>query len=147
MSLPLVTASGRIEHGRLKIHNRRLFDAAVSALRDGWEVEIEITRLRATRSQQANRYYWGVVIQHLHELTGYAVEELHELMKAKFLPKDLAFSDQSGRVIEQYVLGGSTRGLDTAEFYQYIERIREWAADSLGLYIPDPGEDGYGAGV
>ena len=147
MSLPLVTASGCIRNGRLHLHNRKQFDAAVAGLRDGWEVELEVTRLRATRSSQANRFYWGVVIQALHELTGYTPEELHDLMKAKFLPKHLAFTDGNGAVVEQFVLGGSTRGLDTIEFYAYVEQIREWASESLGLYIPDPNEAGYGAGV
>lgn len=147
MSLPLVTASGFIRNGKLHLHNRKQFDAAVAGLRDGWEVDLEITRLRATRSVQANRYYWGVVINALHDLTGYTPEELHELMKAKFLPKDLAFTNSNGDVVEAFVLGGSTRGLDTAEFYTYVERIIEWAAGSLGLYIPGADEAGYGAGV
>lgn len=143
MSLPLVTATGCIRRGKLHLHNRAQFDNAVSGLTDGWEVELEITRLRATRSGQANRFYWGVVIQALHELTGYTPEELHDLMKAKFLPKHLAFTGQNGDIIEQFVLGGSTRHLDTQEFYQYVERVREWAGDALGLYIPDPNESGY----
>ncbi len=147
MGLPLVTASGVIRRGRLHLHNRAQFDAAVAGLQDGWEVEVEIIRLRATRSSQANRYYWGVVIQALHELTGYTPEELHDICKAKFLPKHLAFTGANGDVIEQFVLGGSTRGLDTQEFYQYVERIREWAGEALALYIPDPHEAGYGAGV
>lgn len=147
MSLPLVTATGTIRNGKLHIANRAQFDETVRALGDGWQVEIEITRLRATRSGQANRYYWGVVIKALHDLTGYTDAELHDLMKAKFLPKELAFTDGNGDVVEAFVLGGSTRGLNTQEFSEYVNRIRDWAADKLGLYIPEANEAGYGAGI
>jgi len=30
---------------------------------------------------------------------------------------------------------------------EYVEQIRQWAAEKLDLYIPDPGEGGYGSGV
>lgn len=144
MSLPLVTASGYIKAGRLIIRDRKSFDSAVLGLKDGWEVELEVTRLRATRSNQANRFYWGVVIKSLSDHTGYTSEELHELMKAKFLPKELAFLNGNGDVVEQFVLGGSTRSLDIGHFSEYIERIREWAGNALDVYIPNADEHGYG---
>jgi hypothetical protein len=144
MALPLVTASGYIKAGRLMVRDRKSFDSAVSGLKDGWEVELEVTRLRATRSQQANRYYWGVVIKALADRTGYTSDEIHELMKAKFLPKELAILNGNGDVVDQFVLGGSTRSLDTVEFYEYVERVREWAGTELEIYIPVPDEHGYG---
>ncbi len=148
MSIPLVTASGHIKNGRLLIRDRKAFDACVAGLRDGWEVEIEISRLRATRSGQSNRFYWGVVLKTISDHTGYSAEEVHDLMKAKFLPKHLAFTDGNGEVVEQFVLGGSTRKLDTGEFSEYMNKIIEWAAgEPLCLYIPDSEQAGYGVGV
>lgn len=148
MSIPLVTASGYIKGRRLIVRDRKAFDAAVAELKDGWEVELEIRRLRATRSQKQNRYHWGVVMKMISGETGYTREEIHDLMKMKFLSKELAFLDGNGEVVEQYVLGGSTRGLDTKEFSEFDERIKEWAAGPpLNLYIPDPNEAGYGVGI
>lgn len=147
MSLPLVTAPASIRNGRIHFHDRRQFDAAVSGLREGWEVEVQVVRLQATRSSQANRFYWGVVIAELSRYTGYTPDELHDLMKCKFLPKDRAFLDGNGEVVEAFVIGGSTRGLDTSEFAAYVNAIRDWASSALGLYIPDADEAGYGAGV
>ena len=144
MSLPLVTASGAIKAGKLFIRDRSAFNSAISGLKDGWEVEIHVMRLQATRSQPQNRFYWGVVMAELSSYTGYTPEELHDLMKAKFLPKDRAFLDANGTVVEAFVIGGSTRGLDTAAFAEYVEKIREWASAALGLYIPDADERGYG---
>ena len=147
MSLPLVTASSYIKAGRLMIRQRAAFDSAISGLKDGWEVEVEILRLRATRSQQANRFYWGVVLHTLSQHTGYTPEELHDLMKCKFLPKERAFLDGNGEVVEKFVLGGSTRSLDVGEFATYVNQIRDWAGAALACYIPDSDEAGYGAGV
>jgi hypothetical protein len=104
-------------------------------------------RVRATRSQQANRYYWGVVLEGLSDYTGYTPEELHELMKCKFLPKDKAFTNGNGIVIESYVIGGSTTELDTQAFSDYVNKIRDWASSALNCYIPEADEAGYGAGV
>jgi hypothetical protein len=80
----------------------------------------------------------------LSDHTGYTAEELHDLMKAKFLPKERAFLNGNGDVVESFVLGGSTRGLDVGEFATYVDQIRNWAADALAVYIPDANEDGYG---
>jgi hypothetical protein len=147
MSVPLVTASGYIKAGRLMVRDRAQFDAAISGLKDGWEVELEVVRLRATRSQPQNRFYWGVVLHTLSQHTGYTPEELHDLMKCKFLPKERAFLDGNGEVVEQFVLGGSTRSLDTSEFSTYVNQIRDWASSVLNCYIPEADEAGYGAGV
>lgn len=140
MSLPLVTASAYTKHGKLFIRDRAAMDSIIAELPEGLELQMEITRLRATRSQQANRYYWGVVLKALSELTGYTPEDLHDLMKAKFIPKELAITTGNGEVVDSFVLGGSTRQLDTKEFYEYVERIRLWANTTLGLAIPEPNE-------
>ena len=40
------------------------------------------------RSNQQSRYYWGIVVQILSEHTGFTKDEVHELLKRKFL-KDI----------------------------------------------------------
>ena len=135
-----VTALAKRKGRKLFIQNRRQFDALVSQLDDRWQLEITVKRLRATRSAESNRFYWGVVLAAISDYTGYTPEELHDVLKAKFLPKHVAFADRNGEVVEEYVLGGSTRGLNTKEFSAYIERIRMWAAADLQVYIPDANE-------
>lgn len=136
----VVVAAGTIRAGRVWFHNRRAFDAAVASVREGSEVEIAITLLRATRSVQQNRWYWGVCIHLLSEYTGYSPEEMHEFLKAKFLPKHLAVMNGNGVVVDHYVIGGSTRALNTVEFKEYTEAIQQWAAEDVGVVIPDPNE-------
>ena len=38
------------------------------------------------------------------------------------------------------VTGGSTAALDIAEFGDYVTRIKAWALDDLGVFIPNPDE-------
>ena len=137
----LVYALAEIRNGRLHIRNRRTFDEQIAQLPDRWELEISVKRLRATRSHLQNWYYFGVVIAMLVEDTGFSVDEMHDLMKAKFLPKRLAICDGNGVISEEYVLGGSTRELTTIEFGEYVEDIRRWAAEVRGLVIPDPTQE------
>lgn len=135
-----IVASGSIKSGKLFVHNRRGFDQQIAQMREGWQVEIAVTRRRATRSLQQNAYYWGVVIQALSDHTGYTPDEIHDICKARFIPKRLAMQKGNGEIVGEFVLGGSTRSLNKNEFYEYVEQIRQWAAE-LDCYIPDPGED------
>lgn len=137
----LVIASAVMKGGRLFIRNRRAFDLSVSMLHEDWELEVTVKRLRATRSLDQNAYYWGVVVQLLSEHTGYTPDEIHGLLKAKFLPKRLAVCDGNGEIQDELVLGGSTRNLNKLEFGDYMESIRQWAAEMLDVVIPDPDQD------
>ena len=126
--------------------DRRAFDETIRSLKSGLQVEVEVTRLLATRSSQANRYYWGVVVKALCDLTGYTPEEIHEILKQKFIPKALAVC-RDGEVLAEFVMGGSTRGMDSAQFAAYVEQIKAWAAADLACYIPDAEDRGYGYGI
>jgi hypothetical protein len=138
MSIPLVTASGVIRHGRLVLHNRRLFDEAVRGLREGWEVDMALTRFRATRSVKQNAYYHGYVLQRLMEHTGIKADVLHDMMKVKFLSRTEVVLDHNGDVVDKFILGKSTAPLKTHEFSAYVDEIRQWAAEKLQLDIKDP---------
>jgi hypothetical protein len=133
------TFTARIEEGRLKVGLR-----ALNLLREavkGWRscpVTVTVERQHATRSDQANRYYWGVVIEHISEHTGYTPEETHDALKTLFLPKRLAMLGENGELHSDLVIGGSTTALNKVEFYEYCERIREFALDKLGVRIPAP---------
>lgn len=128
-----VIGAGEMRNGRLKI----IRFPALDGLKDG-PVDITVTRKRATRSAQANAYWWGVVLAALSEHTGYTRDEIHEIVKAKFLPRQLAVCDGNGEVIGEYVIGGTTTRLTTVEFGELIERVRVWAAEELGCEIPEP---------
>ncbi len=128
-----------ISQGKLTLSNRKRFEQEVSTLKDG-AYEVSIKR-KNRRSNPQNNYYWGIIIPEIRlRLTdlGHRVEDeqVHELLKAKFL--SVPISNDQGEV--EY-MPGSTAGLNKAEFSEYMDRVREWAAEFLGIDIPDPKSD------
>ena len=134
-----VVTSGLVRKGKLKVRLTPDFQAGLKSFRDG-PVTVRIERKRASRSHKANAFYWGVVVAELSEHTGHTPEELHEYLKARFIPKRLALANQNGEVVDELVIGGSTVKLDVVQFYEYVQEIKQWALDSLGVLIPEPTE-------
>jgi hypothetical protein len=135
------TFTGTIEDGRLKVSLHALVTMR-EALK-GWRacpVTVTIEKRHATRSRQANRFYWGVCVALIAEHTGYTPEETHEALKTMFLPKRLAMLGQNGELNSELVIGGSTSKLTVIEFYEYAERVREFAREKLGVMIPSPAD-------
>jgi hypothetical protein len=129
----LVIATGEVKGGKLVLRNRRQFDEQIRLMKDGWQLEVTVQRMRATRSTAQNAWYWSTVLQYISECTGDDVTDLHEHFKVKFNPKRLHLGD------EEQVIGGSTRTMNKAEFGEFIEKIRRWASEFLDCAIPDPG--------
>ncbi|MEA3272238.1 MAG: hypothetical protein U9P90_01055 [Patescibacteria group bacterium] len=111
--------------------DQKQWDWALDCL-DNKTVEITIKEWKEIRSLQQNRYLWGVVYKVISEYNGGIVEDLHNHFKYYFLRKQ-------GRLISFI----STTDLDTKEFTDYIEKIRLFAHQKLGLHIPTPDEAGF----
>lgn len=131
-----VMVPAQVVGGRLKLNRVRL--AKMLKSKRDCEVVIVIERKHATRSLAQNAWYFGGVIAAISEYTGYTPEEIHEFCKAKFLPNKVTMADKNGEVVEEVVIGRSTTVLNKIQFGEYIEAIRQWAAESLRLDIPDP---------
>jgi hypothetical protein len=101
---------------------------------EGKEVEVIIKKHRKLRTDPQMAYYWGVVVKLLSEYTGYEAEEMHEILKDQFAPlKEVKLGK------EVKMIHGCTHDLFTDNFFtDYIERIQRWAAQELGVVIPDP---------
>jgi len=115
---------------------------------------IEVKRYRERRSLRQNRYYHGVVVKMIAEETGMESEEVHEVLKKKFIKqRDYALVKSEGKYfacfedtgemipsdeLEEYYKKKGSKDLDTKEFKEYIEKIHIWAANFLGINIPDP---------
>lgn len=100
---------------------------------EGEDIVMEIGRQYGKRSNQQNKYYWGVVVKEIAEETGHSPKEIHKVLKQKFLPKMNVLG---------YDIVKSTTELSTQDFEEYLRKIREWAAtgQGLGMYIPEPNE-------
>lgn len=128
--------SGSVREGVLYLRNRKRMDADLSKWKD-CEVVVTVERAHATRSAAMNRLYWGVYVKELSEYTGFTPNEMHDVLKAKFMPKTLALSDGNGEVVGEFVIGGTTTKLNKLEFGDYLREIKAWA-ETLGVVIPEP---------
>lgn len=130
--------SGTISYkGELLLKDRNLLTQWIKS-HAGKNIELEIKVRRKQRSYLQNRYYFGVCVQLVCEALrhlGNDVDEqdTHEFLKGKFNSKKIVNSDG---VVEELPI--STTKLTTTEMMEYIARIQQWAAEFLGLVIPDP---------
>lgn len=89
------------------------------------------------RSLNENSYYHGVVIDILSSELGYTHDEMHEVIKWKFLAHPIELKGQ------KVMTAVSTASLSTSEFEGLMAKIRTWASMELGIYIPEPNEVPY----
>jgi hypothetical protein len=134
------TQYGTVKDGVLKIINIKRFKDDLRQF-DDCEVEV-IIKKRGKRSSQANRYYWGIVIDEIRrELLRrgerFTPEEVHEGLKARFNPKSVG-DKETGEEI--FSAGDSTTEMNKEEFGLYLERIIEWCNTKLEIIIPEAGE-------
>jgi hypothetical protein len=132
---------GKVDaNGGLRVINRGLFDEAMSRLA-GCDVVIEVSKKIHKRSNSLNAYYWSGVIPLIraalvdlgHVLTK---EEVHQFLKMRFIKTEICNGD--GEVIGERTK--SSTELTTTEFLEYLEQIKQFSAEILGVYIPDPNE-------
>lgn len=101
----------------------------------GKAVEIIIKRKSAKRSDRQNRYWW-VLVTILSNDLGYTKEEMHEILKYKFLKREKV-DERTGLVMEYL---GSTTELNKMEFADMITDLRRWSEQDLNIYLPEPNE-------
>lgn len=92
------------------------------------EYVIKIKKRSRGRSIQENRYYWGVCLAYIEDYTGVDKAILHDVFKNRFIPL-VKFADD-------YRL--TTTDLTHEQVWEFINMVRLWAKDFLGLAIPDP---------
>jgi hypothetical protein len=129
---------------------------------EGKRVVITIEKQKSSRSLQQNSLYW-VYIDILSQELGHSKDEMHELVKYKFLKLKRFISVVNGKSVilaledgiyvdvstgeihdiekvEPYDKIGSTATLTKSEFIDFIDSLITWAKDFLGLTLPNPEE-------
>ena len=101
-------------------------------------VEIIIRPHKKTKSDPMRKYYFGVVAKMIGNELGYTKDEIHEVLKAKFLSRNITIQGEIMQIPRSVFGGGSKMSVE--EKAEFIEQVRRWAAEYLGLYIPDPNE-------
>ena len=133
---------GRHENGVWKWADgeKERFRRHLQALGDGpWEIP---AAKRLTRSTKANAYYWSTVLPLLAKENEQTPEDLHDAMCELFLPNDFKrvefFSRLTGEVLRVTVDKRRSSKLTGHEFYEFVERVRLWGVEFLGVITPDP---------
>ena len=114
----------------------------LEALREleGKRVEVNFKEWKNTRSNRANRYYWGVVIPSVFgALTENGIKlvnekQAHRAMQVKFLMEDIEYD---GGI---FSIPQSTAELSIDEFANYIFVVVEYLRDYYKWEVPEPKE-------
>lgn len=114
---------------------------ATFATHEGKQIGITVERKRKKRSLSQNAYYWGVVIPPIQALLneyGNDVdeEETHGFLREHIGKLTSSVFDKDGR---RMAIVKSSTGLSTAEFEEYMLKVRAWAAGE-GVQILEPNE-------
>ena len=126
---------GKVEDNILKLNDREGFREYVQTF-DGKEIELDLRKRKSERSLRQNRYYWGVVVPIFGEHWGLDREETHQLLGTTHLKKKITV--EGG---QEFTVVRSTTSLSTADFEEYMSKLRAWGATEFGLNIPEPNED------
>lgn len=98
-------------------------------------VTVEENRPRRTLSQNALMWKWlNEAADKLAEYSGHAPDEIHEFLKAKFLPPTIV--EVNGEIREYR----TTTKLNTREMHDYMERVYQFLAGECGIYLTLPEE-------
>ena len=122
-------AFGKIINGKLILNNERSFKDKLIEF-EGKEVEIRIKVRTNNRSKEQNSLYWKW-INILSNETGFQVEEMHELVKYKFLQRNVVNNDG----VEEVILK-STTTLTVSEFNKFMNDVLYWSNDTLNINLP-----------
>jgi len=103
----------------------------------GWHW-VEIEPHKDQRTLRQNAYYFGLVLSivadAMFEGTGeeWDIEDCHLFCKMSFLP---------ARKLGNVKLPTSTTSLNTVEFTEYLDKIKHWLGEELGMEVPEPSHD------
>jgi len=111
--------------------NLRAF--VMSAL-PGKELRVEVCEYRKRRSQDQNAALWGVAYKTLSDATGNDPDDLHTFFLGEWGGWEMIqVMGQVRRVPKR-----RSSKLSTVEFSDFYAFIQQRAAETVGVYVPDP---------
>ena len=155
--MPIIKLSyqGELTESGLVFKNRKKFDSEMQdARKSKWKyVLVTVEKWKKKKSWQQAKYLFGVVypmvVHGLNEL-GFEdlgedeqggkilvdVDTVHEYMKERFSTEYIkVVSPISGEVIK---MNKTTKSMSTVQYMAFVESIRKFASEFLGINIPDP---------
>lgn len=111
----------------------------------GKRVDVTVKEHKDTRSTRANAYYWSCVLTPMSEDSSAgdaSPEEIHDAMCERFLPNERKrvefFNRMTGESLEIETDHHRTSKLTGAPFYDFVEQVRKFALEFMGVVTEDP---------
>ena len=124
--------------------NRNLVLNAIKYFNDK-DVVITFSKPKKSRSNNQNRFYWGVVLplvqNGLLDATGElrSVDNIHyKILLPLFAPLNEIVNKDTGECISERLTSSE---MTTAQFMEYIMEVQKWSAEFLSIDIPNPNEE------
>ena len=124
-------AFGKIVKGKIVFDNKAKFINEVAEFDDNIKVIIEVREAKDIRTNAQNRLWWKWV-EIISDELGYAdKQEIHNILKYKFLLKEEMIDGEN----QQYIK--STTTLTKKEFSKITQDVFYWANDTLNIKLPN----------
>lgn len=142
-----ITFKSRVIGGKMPDVDKGLFNYLLEQC-EGKVITLALDYYVQKRSNAQNSYYWPVIVEYVLEGlidAGYRRETLspelvHDYLKGKFL-KHLKRRIVNPATKKYITKVPTTTELTTWEFMDYMDGIRQWAAEFLSVQIPDPNKE------
>ena len=83
---------------------------------------VDVKKQRNNRSNMQNNYYWKCIVQELGDSLGYFPQEMHDILRAKFLNEWEMIEINDKKIGLNKIV--STTSLNTKAFEVYADQIR-----------------------
>lgn len=120
----------------------------------GKSVDIRVTEHQNDRSARANAYYWGHVLAAMSKDGSdgdQSPEEIHDAMCTMFLPDERKqvefFNHMTGEMLQVETDGRRSSKLKGDAFYAFVEKVRKFALEFMGVVTEDPDPEYWRRGV
>ncbi len=135
MGSPAPVFSGVVDpRGVLRLDARSVLAAYLKRLANK-PVELIVRVKRRQRSRNQNAWYWAVIVPMIAEHCGYQPHE-HDALHDELVRMHLGLRPEPNPL--KLRISTSDPDMSTADFAEYCEQVRIWAAADLGVVIPDP---------
>jgi len=111
----------------------------------GKTVDIRVTEHQNDRSARANAYYWGHVLDTMSKDGSdgdQSPEEIHDAMCTMFLLDERkqaeVFNHMTGEMLAVNTDGRRSSKLKGDAFYTFVEKVRKFALEFMGVVTEDP---------
>ena len=123
-------AFGKIVKGKIVFDDRAKFLNDVAKFDDDIKIVIEVREAKDIRTNAQNRLWWKW-IELIADETGNEKQEIHSILKYKFLLKEEMIDGELHQRLK------STTTLTKEEFGKLTQEVFYWANDTLNINLPN----------